>query len=149
MSEPVLVKWSYIADGVETDFTTPSAYYPGTLKHYLNGQLIDPNDDDGLYELGGVDVRLKIPPRVNDVVHWYYHEEAPIGGGYQQPPQMLEAFDLHPEIYCVIDLRPSMIDAEDQSEDENIPQMIGNEHLKPEMVSAIDLRPEMVSAEEV
>jgi hypothetical protein len=149
MSNPVLAPAIGTPDGALDEFNTPSAYYPGTLRCYLNGQLIRNTDDDGIIELGGTSVRHKIPPLTNDVIDYYYHESAPTGGAIQGPPDMLEAFELQPEIYAIVDLRPDIIGAEDQTPEEQTPQMIGNEHLAPEIVSALDLRPEIISVEEV
>ena len=65
------------------------------------------------------------------------------------PPETIEAFELLPDIYSVLDLRPGIIDVEDQTVEEQSPQMIGNEHLSPEIASVLDLHPEIISVEEV
>lgn len=149
MSEPVLATAIGTPDGVLDIFETPSAYYPGTVRCYLNGQLIRNDDDDGIIELGGKEIKHSIPPLTDDRVDYYYHESPPTGGAIQSPPDMIQSFELKPDIYACIDLRPGIVGAEDQTAEERMPQMIGNEHLVPEISSALDLRPEIISAEEV
>ena len=149
MSNPVLAEAIGVPDGVLDEFNTPSPYYSGTVFCYINGLLIRKSDDDGIIEQGGSLIKHKIPPRTGDTVHYYYQEGPPTGGAIQGPPDMLQAFELLPDIYAIIDLRPGMIDAVDQTAEDEVPQMIGNEHLSPEVASAIDLRPEIISAEEV
>jgi len=149
MSDPVLAEAIGTIDGSNVDFTTPSAYFAGTVFMYLNGVLTRPYDDDGIIELGGNAIRHKQAPELGDTVHYYYQESASTGGSIQGPPDIMQAFELLPEIYGTIHLIPNVIDAVDQTLEESSPQMIGNEHLSPEMASAIDLRPEILTVEEV
>lgn len=147
MSEPVLAEAIGTPDGVLDEFQTPSVYYSGTVFCYLNGQLIRKVDDDGIIELGGNRIKHKKPPLANDTVHYYYQESPPIGGAIQGPPDMLESFELMPQLYSVLDLRPGVIDAVNQTIEDEMPQMIGNENLIPDIASTLDLKPEIISAE--
>jgi len=149
MSNPVLAEAIGTIDGVNLDFTTPSAYYSGTVFMYLNGVLVRPADNDGIIELGGNEIRHKEAPKVGDTVHYYYQEGAPTGGSIQGPPDTMQAFELLPEIYGTIHLIPNVIDAVDQTPEDSNPQMIGNEHLSPEIAAVIDLIPDILSVEEV
>lgn len=49
-------------DGVNDTFDTPTEYVPGTLKHILNGVVMDPALDNGLTENGGTSFTLKEVP---------------------------------------------------------------------------------------
>lgn len=149
MSNPVLAEAIGTVDGVNLDFTTPSAYYSGTVFMYLNGVLVRPANNDGIIELGGNSIRHKEAPKVGDTVHYYYQESAPTGGSIQGPPDTMQAFELLPEIYGTIHLIPNVIDAVDQTPEDSNPQMIGNEHLSPVIADVIDLVPHILSVEEV
>jgi hypothetical protein len=149
MSEPVLAEAIGTIDGVNKDFNTPSAYWVGTLFAYLNGVLIRKADENGPVEIGGTDVLIKIAPKTDDTLHFYYQTGPPVGGAILGPPDMLQAIELLPEIYAAIDLHPDIIDSQNQTPVDNTPQMIGNANLVPEIDSALDLRPEIIRAEEV
>jgi len=152
MSEPILAEAIGTIDGVNVDFNTPSAYWPGTLFAYINGTLVREIDDDGPIEMGGTDVRMKLAPEVGDTLHFYYQEEAPTFHGFDGPvpipPTMLSADELVPEMTGAMSYIPRMISSEDISA-ESTPEMIEAKELKPKMCSSRNLRPRMISAEEV
>jgi hypothetical protein len=151
MADPVRALAVGTIDGVNTDFETPSVYYPGTLYHYMNGQLLDPSHDDGLVETGGNTFRLKVAPRTGDVVHVWYHESAPSpGGAFVPPPVALWALELRPEPYSTHELTPTPHSTEGTTAAVDmvpVPQMAIE--LAPDPEQAIDLKPKPLSAEEV
>ena len=149
MSEPILAEAIGTIDGVNTDFTTPSPYYPGTLFAYLNGLLVQQAGDEGPIELGANAVRMRDAPRPGDTLHFYYDTQPPTGGAILGPPTMLEAINLVPVIAGSLNLRPDIIGADDESATSYQPDMSSATPLVPEIDDSIDLRPEIISAEEV
>jgi hypothetical protein len=113
MSEPILAPAIGTIDGANTDFTTPSAYFPGTLFAYKNGLLIRAIDDDGPIEQGANMVRMKEAPLTGDTLHFYYDTQPPIGGGFFGPPTIEEILELIPETFTV-ELVPRILSAEEQ-----------------------------------
>jgi hypothetical protein len=146
MSDPVLAEAIGTIDGVNDTFTTPVAYYPGTLWAYVNGVLVEQDGDEGPVELGGVSVRMREPPRTGDTLHFYFQTSAPTGAGFSEPPTAYDAIDLVPIAAAAIDLLP-----DGSSEGEDLGYVPGGYafDLVPEGVSADDLVPIPLSAEEV
>jgi hypothetical protein len=70
-------------DGVNTSFVTPFPYTPGTLLHYLNGQLKVPVNDDGLIEddPSAGTFTLKEAPKTGDVLQARYLDTTPVQPG--------------------------------------------------------------------
>jgi len=60
-------------DGVNTNFSTSKIYIKGSLKVFINGMLRKSDWDDGWYELGGKDFKLKEPPLPGDTVSVIYN----------------------------------------------------------------------------
>lgn len=147
MSEPVLAEAIGTIDGVNVDFTTPSAYFAGTVFAYKNGLLIRAIDDDGPIELGTNQVRMKEAPRTGDTLHFYYDTQPPVGGGFYGPPDIYQALELMPENYTIL-LAPDVFDAINESPTENVPENYSNVELKPETIT-VELVPDIISAEEV
>ena len=62
-----------VADGVITDFETPTAYKAGTIRVFVNGVEYAPNDDArGWIELTQFTVRMDTAPRDGDVMAAFY-----------------------------------------------------------------------------
>lgn len=63
-----------VINGVNRTFSTPDAYFPGTLQIFVNGQLKRKDFDDGFNELvsGAGTFELKEAPVVDDVIQAYY-----------------------------------------------------------------------------
>lgn len=150
MSDPILERLTGATiDGVNTDFETSVAYYPGTLRVYLNGQLIGEADDDGPIELGGRDFRLGLPPIVGDTLDAWYRTEAPTPGAFIRPPRPAKAVNLTPDPQAAVDLRPSPHATEVPGDIVLRPRPSKAVELAPEGLTAVDLRPKPVRAEEV
>lgn len=147
MSEPILAEAIGVIDGVNKDFTTPSAYFAGTVFAYKNGLLIRAIDDDGPIEQGTNQVQMKEAPRTGDTLHFYYDTQPPVHGGFYGPPDIYQALELMPENYTIL-LAPQILDAVDQDAVENVPENYSNVELKPETIT-VELVPEIVSADEV
>jgi len=149
MTDPVQAKAGGDIDGVNVDFTTPSAYIPGSLWAYLNGQLIDRDADDGPTETGGNTFRLRKAPIAGDVVHVWYWTTPSSASSYPVPPRGLWALDLVPENGAALDLVPDGLGSENLSADGETP--IGHVALDlvPSGGAALDLVPRPISAEEV
>lgn len=148
MSDPVLAEASGTIDGVNVDFTTPSAYHPGTLWVYLNGLLVQRDGDEGPVELGGNAFRLREAPFPGDTVHAYYQEKGPTPAPFPEPPRAYQALDLVPIAAGALDLAPIAGDAIPEA-GTSTPAALGAIDLKPEGVAALDLVPVPLSAEEV
>lgn len=148
--DPILERltWATI-DGANTDFQTSVAYWPGTLRVYLNGQLIGEADDDGPVELGGLDFRLGIAPRVGDYLDAWFRTEAPTPGAYVRPPRPAKAVHLTPDPQAAVDLRPVPQATEVPDDVDLTPRPSKAVELTPEGLAAVDLRPKPVRAEEV
>jgi len=73
---PLIQPMSGPVNGANTIFETPTAYVPGSVRVFINGQLKRVDLEDGWTELGGRRVRLKeapLPaPGSVDVVQAYY-----------------------------------------------------------------------------
>ena len=149
MSDPVLSEAIGTVDGVNVDFQTTVAYFPGTLWFFLNGQLIPRVDDDGgLVELGGVDVRLKEAPRAGDRVHFWFQTGPSTPGAFNQPPRAVAAYDLRPEPTVALDLRPDGRDAtEEDGAAEYVPRGSAALELTPDPLAGLDLVPTPKSSE--
>lgn len=146
MTEPVLAEAGGTIDGVNDVFTTPVAYWPGSVWAYLNGVLVEQDGDEGPVEMGGVQVKMREPPRAGDTLHFYFHTGPPIGSGFTEPPSAYEAIDLVPIGAFSANLVPA-----GTSEGEDPGYVPGGYaiELVPEGVSADDLVPIPLSAEEV
>lgn len=55
-----------LINGANVAFNTPSPYQPGTLRTFLNGQLIHTGDDDGPTETGPSTFTMGLPPQPGD-----------------------------------------------------------------------------------
>lgn len=150
MSDAQLEEATGTIDGVNVDFTTSVAYYPGTLFAYLNGQLLRQDDDDGPVELGGVNVRMRKAPIADDTLHFWYRTEPPTPGAFLAPPKAYHALNLVPEPRSANDLRPDPQSAEAPTAggDER-PRSIAALDLRPDPFSTDNLRPKPISAEEI
>lgn len=63
-----------VVNGLNTNFQTPSVYQSGTLRVFLNGQLIRDTDSDGPTETGADTFDLGLPPLTGDTVRVRYLE---------------------------------------------------------------------------
>jgi hypothetical protein len=73
MSLPVVIEPAVgTANGTNQLFETNVPYKPGSVVMFLNGQAKRQDHDDGWTELGGKKVHLKVAPRTQDVVFFYY-----------------------------------------------------------------------------
>lgn len=147
MTTPRLVEAVGAIDDVNTEFTTASPYYAGSVFAYYNGVLIRAADDDGFFELGGNLIQMKRAPHVDDTLHFYYSETAPVGGAFYGPPDWVEIIHLLPEMYLPVILQPDMVEAIDETAENSIPENLSAINLEPQVVT-IELRPEIISAEE-
>jgi hypothetical protein len=147
MSDPVLAEAIGPIDGANVDFTTVSAYQPGTLWLYINGVLVERDGTEGVIELGGNAFRLKEPVFPGDTLHTYYQETGPTPAPFPAPPKAYQAIDLVPRGTAAIDLVP-IGDSEDTSATTATPIGGGALDLRPEGC-ALDLVPTPLSAEEV
>lgn len=148
MSDPVLAEAIGPIDGVNVDFTTPSAYFPGTLWVYVNGVLVERDGDEGAVELGGNAFRLREALFPGDTLHAYYQEKGPTPAPFPTPPKAYQAINLVPIAAAALDLVP-LGDAEDETATTASPGGLEAINLKPEGVRALDLVPTPLSAEEV
>lgn len=149
MADPVLEEAVGAVDGANVDFATSTAYLAGSLRVYLNGQLIRSSDDDGPTELGGTAFRLGVAPRVEDRVDAWYLTGAPTPGAFVRPPRPAKAVHLVPEGLTAVDLRPSPQAVEAPETIDLAPRPTRAVELTPEAQAAVDLRPRPVRAEEV
>lgn len=128
-------------DGSNQRFLITFDANPDTIAVYRNGLLIDPLADNGYTFLPPRDVRMKIPPLVDDRLEVEYQAEVLTGGGADggvPDPPTIEV--LEPDVY---------------PEGENLPDL-GAESLEPLTstasdrpdIVAEDLRPELVHIEE-
>lgn len=62
MAIPVIETAIGVIDSVNKIFSTSLDYTPGTTRVFLNGQLKDPNLDDGHTELGNKQIQLNEAP---------------------------------------------------------------------------------------
>lgn len=72
MVGPIIRVCSGVIDGSNLVFQTPAQYVPGSVRVFVNGQLLRADFDDGWVELGGDKIRLKIAPVVGDTVSAYF-----------------------------------------------------------------------------
>jgi len=151
MSDPLVNEAIGVIDGANVDFQTAVAYQPGTVWLFFNGQLIPrENDDGGLIELGGVDVRLKRAPVVGDRIHFWFHTGPPTPGAFSQPPLALMAINLIPSPRVALALVPVPRDAQGEGvATDYVPRPAGLVPLAPDPEVGIELSPSPVSAEEV
>lgn len=61
-------------NGSNVLFSTPTAYQPGTLRLFKNGQLLRSSDDDGPTETGATTFVVGLPPIPNDTLTVRYLE---------------------------------------------------------------------------
>jgi hypothetical protein len=150
MSDSQLEEATGTIDGVNVDFTTAVAYYPGTLFAYLNGLLVEQDGDDGPIEMGGVNVRMRTAPSVNDTLHFWYRTEAPTPGAFLAPPRAYHALNLVPEPRSASNLRPDPHSVEvPTAGGDEVPRSVSAIDLRPEPFSTDNLRPKPISAEEI
>lgn len=149
MSDPILEPAIGTVDGSNTAFETSVAYWPGTLRVYLNGQLIRETDVDGPTETGGKTFSMGSPPLTDDRVDAWYRTDGPTPGAFVPPPIPHKAVNLRPEPRAIADLRPVPQSAEGAEAVEYIPRASKAVELTPEALSIVDLRPTPVRAEEV
>ena len=151
MSDPVLAEAIGTVDGVNTDFQTPVAYQAGTVWLFLNGQLIPrENDDGGLIELGGSDVRLKQAPVTDDRVHFWFHTGPPTPGAFSTPPRGIKALELKPDPWKVLELSPSGKSVEGgTAATDYVPRGTVALELSPDPEISLELTPNPVTVEEV
>lgn len=148
MSDPVLAEAIGPIDGVNVDYTTPSAYFPGTLWVYVNGVLVEQDGDEGAIELGGNAFRLREALHPGDTLHAYYQEKGPTPAPFPTPPKAYQAINLVPIAAAALDLVP-LGESEDESVSTATPGALEAIDLRPEGVRALDLVPTPLSAEEV
>ena len=144
MTTPILTEAIGIPDGIETEFYTSEAFLSGTVRCYLNGQLIRAEDDDGFEELGNVRVRHKIAPLTNDVIHYYFQKLDSLTEDEQEPPEIYESIELLPDLYAALHLVPEVVSAIDETETYDPPDILGNIHLVPDTDRVIHLVPEII-----
>lgn len=152
MSDSVYEKAIGTIDGVNRDFQTSVAYHPGTVTAFLDGQHIGTisDDDQGVIELGGKDVRLGFAPHDLAVLHLRYLTGPPTPGAFLGPPRPVRAVELRPSPSIGVDLSPSPARAEGQeSISESVPRTASAIELVPEPVAGLDLKPKPARAEEV
>lgn len=149
MSDAVLEVATGVIDGVNVDFTTSVAYFPGTLHAYLNGLLVERDGDEGPIEIGGVDVRMRLAPQINDTLHFWYRTGPPTPGAYVSPPKAYHAINLVPDPRSATSLAPAPHSAEASSTADLVPRATSATELVPEPHSSVDLRPKPISAEEI
>lgn len=149
MADPVLEPAIGVVDGANVAFETSVAYWPGTLRVYLNGQLIHEADDDGPVETGGRTFTVGRPPVPGDILDAWYRTGPPTPGAYVRPPRPHKAINLVPEPQAAVDLRPSPQATEAQETPDMRPRATRAVELTPEAMAAVDLRPKPVRAEEV
>jgi len=63
-----------VINGFNTSYATPTPYQSGTLRAFLNGQLIAATDDDGPTETGADTFSMGLPPRTGDRLRVRYLE---------------------------------------------------------------------------
>jgi hypothetical protein len=104
MSDPVLAEIAVVPGA--TDYTTPSAYFAGTLYLYINGLLTQRAGTEGLIELGGNAFRLHEGLRTGDTLHAYYQERGQTPSPYPEPPLLYQTLNLVPIPAAANDLHP-------------------------------------------
>lgn len=72
MLTPVLESAIGSVDGFNTSFQTSNPYAPGSIRVWLNGQLKQPDLDDGYNELGGSSFAMLEAPVTGDVLQVFY-----------------------------------------------------------------------------
>jgi len=149
LSDPILCEAAGSIDGVNTDFTTFSPYYPGSLWAYLDGQLIRKSDDDGPIELGGNSVRMKRAPLTNSRVHFYYQERGSTAVAFPVAPELYMALVLEPVAGSAVNLLPRAVIGENLDVAGSTPEPVRAINLIPMPAHALDLVPRPLSAEEV
>lgn len=63
-------------NGTNADFSTPTAYVPGSLQVFYNGQWKQAADDDGFTETGATTFTMKEVPFTEDNLLVAYEESA-------------------------------------------------------------------------
>jgi hypothetical protein len=62
-----------VVDGINTTFTTPSNFVPGTSRIIINGQVYEPNDSEfGWSEIDNETIELTNAPLTGDVLQAFY-----------------------------------------------------------------------------
>lgn len=72
MELPIIEKLSGQVNGTNVVFETSRGYVPGSTKVFINGLVGLELLTDGWTESGNKIVKLKVPPRVGDVLQIYY-----------------------------------------------------------------------------
>lgn len=72
MRLPVIRPLSGVCNGVNTVFVTPSPYLAGSVRVWLNGELLRADLENGWVELGESRIAMKVPPVAGDALQAYY-----------------------------------------------------------------------------
>lgn len=147
MSDPVQAQVTVVPGAL--DYTTPSAYYPGTLFIYINGILKEQDGVEGVDELGGNAFRLREPLRDGDTLHVYYQEQGSTQAPFLAPPEGLWGLDLVPVSHAALDLAPTGVASEELDAEPLVPQIDVALDLVPTSGAIFDLVPRPIAAEEV
>jgi hypothetical protein len=79
--ESVIVPLIGTPNGVLKQFATPSAYLSGSIRVFLNGQLVDPTDNLwGWTEISDSVIEFTNAPETGDVLETFYQELSPVPG---------------------------------------------------------------------
>lgn len=150
-----------IIDGVNLDFTTPTAYEPGSLQVFRNGAL----QDKGSYVIevdpaaGNFSVCVApLPPNPNvpvaaghpgDLIDVAYRDALLLSGGGASGglPRVFSARELTPRVCAIESLAPALAGSVDTSA-VDLPWLAAEEEV-PKTVTAEDIRPRIASAKEV
>jgi hypothetical protein len=114
MNDVVLEPAIGTVDGVNAAFRTSVAYHTGTLRAYIDGQLVGTINEDlnGPAELGGRDVQMGVPPRTDTILYFWYLTGPPTSGACPCPPRSMRSILLQPNLLSGTDLVPRMQSAE-------------------------------------
>lgn len=151
-----------VVDGVNQDFSAPSAYISGTLNVFRNGQLLDRTANNGWIELAPAEgtFRMKVAPLgtnpgapaiagdPGDLIDIVYQDEKTGGGADGGIPTMRSALLLAPARPIARAYMPTIAASTDPNATPP-PRMVGAVDVEPGTVSAKDFRPTIVKAKEV
>lgn len=146
-------------DGVNADFETKSAYIPGTLIVFLNGQQLDPIRDNGYTEIDPSlgTFRMKQAPVASQglddpgdslFAFWQTGENVSIGGADGGVPTIVAGTHIKPELIVGTNLHPNVSKGIDTVIDAGTPNANATE-IKPKIEGLDELKPNLVDSREV
>lgn len=149
-------------NGVNRDFSVPTAYAPGTLVLFLNGRQLKRELENGWEEVdpSSGTFRTKLPPEGSypgaiddpgDILYCYYDIGASVSVGGAQTggiPNIFGATELRPNVEGGNVLSPSFAGSEDLALSVGSPG-VGAEEVRPSSEAANELVPRIANATEV